>query len=96
MPKQGVTSTFRFGYAAGAIAGVVAGLQLPMTFITPRMWQKAAGVGPLPDEARQRASQLYPATAGRLVRKKDCNRADAILIARYGLARSTSEPQKAA
>jgi crossover junction endodeoxyribonuclease RuvC len=95
-PGQGVVSMFRFGYAAGATAGLVTALQFPVTFVPPRMWQKAIGVGPLPDEARQRASQLYPEIAGQLVRKKDCNRADAILIARYGLTRSTSELQQAA
>jgi crossover junction endodeoxyribonuclease RuvC len=83
-PGQGVVSMFRFGYAAGAIAGVVTGLQLPMTFVNSRRWQKAAGIGPAPDEARQRASQLYPEIAGRLTRKKDGHRGDAILIARYG------------
>jgi crossover junction endodeoxyribonuclease RuvC len=95
-PGQGVVSMFRFGYAAGAIAGLVTALQFPVTFVPPRMWQKAIGIGPLPDEARQRAGQLYPGIAGRLVRKKDCNRADAILIARYGLTRISSEVQQAA
>jgi crossover junction endodeoxyribonuclease RuvC len=83
-PGQGTVSMFRFGYASGAIAGVVTALQLPLTFITPRAWQKAAGIGPAPDEARQRASQLYPEIAGRLTRKRDGHRADAVLIARYG------------
>jgi crossover junction endodeoxyribonuclease RuvC len=95
-PGQGVVSMFRFGYAAGAIAGLVAGLQLPMSFSSPRAWQKAVGIGPAPDEARQRAVQLYPGIADRLTRKKDCNRADAILIARCGLTRLASELPKAA
>jgi crossover junction endodeoxyribonuclease RuvC len=85
MPKQGVTSMFRFGYAAGAIAGLVAGLQLPCSFVLPRAWQRAAGVGPSPDQARQRAAQLYPEVAPRLSRKRDGGRADAILIARHGM-----------
>ena len=89
MPGQGVTSMFRFGYAAGAVHGVVAALGLPFTFVTPQSWQKAQGVGPGADAARQRASQLFPQYAGELARKKDQHRADATLIARYGLAALT-------
>ena len=80
-PGQGVTSMFRFGYVAGAIAGIVAALRLPYTMVTPQAWQKAAHVGPSPDMARQRACQLYPDIASRLARKKDGGRADALLIA---------------
>src|SRR3954453_20686469 len=57
-PGQGTVSMFRFGYSAGAVAGIVAALQLPRAFLLPRAWQKAVGVGPSPDAARQRAAQL--------------------------------------
>lgn len=86
MPGQGVTSMFRFGYSAGAVHGVIAALGLPVTFVTPQTWQKAQGVGAGADAARQRASQLFPQYATELARKKDQHRADATLIARYGLA----------
>jgi crossover junction endodeoxyribonuclease RuvC len=76
---------FKFGFGAGAVYGLVIGLQLPCTFILPQAWQRAAGCGPSPDAARQRASQLYPSVAAKLTRKRDGGRADAILIARAGL-----------
>jgi crossover junction endodeoxyribonuclease RuvC len=75
---------FSFGFAAGAVAGIVAGLQIPYSFIQPVFWQRIAGCGPSPDAARQRAAQLYPAIADELRRKKDGGRADAALIGYAG------------
>jgi crossover junction endodeoxyribonuclease RuvC len=89
MPKQGVTGMFRFGVSFGAIQGIVAALGIPFTLVLPRQWQSFHHCGPSPDGARQRAVQLYPATAIDLARKRDANRADALLIAAYGLAQST-------
>jgi crossover junction endodeoxyribonuclease RuvC len=86
MPKQGVASMFRFGMVTGQILGLVAGLGKPYSLILPQRWQRLAGCGPSPDAARQRAGQLYPDAVPHLVRKKDSGRADAILIARAGLA----------
>lgn len=86
-PGQGVVSMFRFGYAAGALYGLIVGLGLPITPVLPQAWQKHHGVGPSPDAARQRAVQLYPAVAARLQLKRDAHRADALLIADYGLMR---------
>jgi crossover junction endodeoxyribonuclease RuvC len=83
-PGQGVSSMFRFGYSAGAVAGMVAGLQLSHSFVLPIAWQRSVGCGPSPDAARQRAAQLYPQIAPQLCRKKDAGRADAILIAHAG------------
>jgi hypothetical protein len=59
-PGHGVSSLFRFGHSAGAIYGLIVGLQLPCSYLLPRRRQHAAGVGPSSDAARQRAAQLYP------------------------------------
>jgi crossover junction endodeoxyribonuclease RuvC len=91
-PGQGTVSMFRFGYAAGALYGAVTALGLPVSLVQPKAWQRFCGIGPHPDEARRRASQLYPAAAAQLSRKVDANKADALLIGRYGqhlLAAST-------
>jgi crossover junction endodeoxyribonuclease RuvC len=82
-PGQGVTSMFRFGEAAGAVYGLLVGLGLPVTFVTPQRWQRFHQVGAAPDAARQRAMQLYPALAPLLARKRDHHRADALLLAHY-------------
>jgi crossover junction endodeoxyribonuclease RuvC len=85
MPKQGVTGMFRFGYCAGAVAGMVAALGLPYTMLIPRTWQRMVGCGAAGDSARQRAVQLYPQVAGELSRKRDAGWADAVLIGYAGL-----------
>jgi crossover junction endodeoxyribonuclease RuvC len=83
-PGNGSVSMFRFGMACGVVYATLAALQIPTTFVLPRVWQRHHGIGPTPDAARQRAAQLYPQIASRLARKVDANRADALLIARYG------------
>jgi crossover junction endodeoxyribonuclease RuvC len=86
MPKQGVTGMFRFGYCAGAVAGMVAALGLAHTFLIPRVWQKLVGCAVSGgDAARQRAVQLYPGIAGELRRKRDGGRGAAVLIGDAGL-----------
>jgi crossover junction endodeoxyribonuclease RuvC len=84
-PGQGTVSTFRFGHAAGALYGLIIGLELPVTLVLPQAWQRFHSIGPSPDAARQRAVELYPALAPRLALKRDSHRADALLIADYGL-----------
>jgi len=84
MPKQGVTSVFNFGMGYGVIQGVLAAMQIPYVLVRPGEWKKRAGlVGKKKDAARTMAQQLYP--AAELDRKKDIGRADAILIARFGV-----------
>ncbi|MBO9484347.1 hypothetical protein [Salinisphaera sp. G21_0] len=83
MPGQGVTSMFNFGRSFGVVEGVVAGMGLPVTYVTPQAWKKAFGlIGAEKDASRGRVVELYPEADVR--RKKDSGRADAILIARYG------------
>lgn len=83
MPGQGVTSTFTFGHAAGVVEGILQGLGIPYTLITPQSWKKAAGlIGKDKDAARTRAIQLYPELRVLDLKGKGQAVADAILIAR--------------
>jgi len=83
MPGQGVSSMFNFGKATGACLGALAALQFPVTTVTPVRWKRAFDlIGKDKDMARTVAQQLMPAAP--LARKKDCGRADALLIALYG------------
>jgi len=84
MPSQGVSSVFTFGRGAGILEGVLAGLQIPYTLVTPQRWQKHQGVAKGKDASRARAAMLFPKNADDFKRKKDDGRADAALIARYG------------
>lgn len=84
MPGQGVSSMFNFGMGYGVIQGVLAANKIPFHLITPQKWKKAALLsGKDKDNARTLAQQLYPDAP--LGRKRDIGRADAILIARYGV-----------
>lgn len=84
-PQQGVSSTFKFGFSAGSVYGLLVGLQLPVSYLQPQQWQRAVNVGPTPDAGRRRAGELYPTAAEHLTLKKHAGRADAILIAHAGL-----------
>lgn len=84
MPGQGVSSMFAFGRAAGVIEGVLAGLRIAITLVTPQEWQKGMRVVGGKDGSRSRATQVFPNEAGLFARKKDDGRADAALIAAYG------------
>jgi len=82
MPGQGVTSMFNFGYSAGILAGVCAGLRMPMTFYRPAVWKRAAGVPADKGAARQMAQRLWPGSRD-FDRVKDDGRAEAALLARW-------------
>ena len=85
MPKQGVSSTFKFGAAYGALRAVVAACQIPTTLVTPAVWKKHYRLSADKEQARAMAIRLWPG-AGCFSRKKDHGRAEAALIARYGAA----------
>ena len=81
MPGQGVSSMFQFGRGVGMVEGVIGALGLPLTYVTPRAWQKAVGLRGGKDGSRLRAVELFPAYASLFARKKDDGRADASLMA---------------
>jgi crossover junction endodeoxyribonuclease RuvC len=85
MPGQGVSSVFAFGKTVGVIIGVLATHGVPMTFISPVKWKKALQVPASKDGARARASQLIPQAAGEWPLVKHDGRAEAALIALYGI-----------
>ena len=84
MPGQGVTSMFNFGQTFGAIKGVCAALELPIFFVRPSKWKKHFElINSSKDASRTKAIEMYPHLAEKLSRKKDVNKSDAILIARF-------------
>ena len=86
MPGQGTASMFTFGHAAGVVEGILQGLNIPYTLVTPQAWKKSAGlIGSDKDAARSRAIQLYPALRALDAKAKGQAIADAILIARHGI-----------
>ena len=84
MPGQGVTSMFNFGQTFGAIKGICAALGLPIFFVRPSKWKKHFElINSSKDSSRTKAIEMYPSLSDDLARKKDVNKSDAILIARF-------------
>ena len=84
MPGQGVTSMFNFGQSFGVIKGICAALSLPIHFVRPTKWKKHFNlIKTNKDASRTKVIEVYPEISSKLHRKKDSNRADAILIALY-------------
>jgi len=84
MPGQGVTSMFNFGQSFGLIKGICSAMQLPIYFVRPAKWKKYFNLINTSKEAsRSRAIEIFPIISNQLKRKKDSNKADAILIASY-------------
>ena len=84
MPGQGVTSMFNFGQSFGVIKGVCAAMQLPIYFVRPAKWKKNFDlINSQKDSSRMKAIEMFPKFSSLLSRKKDSNKADAILIANY-------------
>tara|TARA_A100001011_G_scaffold99216_1_gene104518 strand:- start:6548 stop:7039 length:492 start_codon:yes stop_codon:yes gene_type:complete len=84
MPGQGVTSMFNFGQTFGAIKGICAAMNLPIFYVRPAKWKKHFElINASKDASRTKVIEMYPSISDRLRRKKDVNKADAVLIARY-------------
>ncbi len=84
MPGQGVTSMFNFGQTFGAIKGVCAALELSIYFVRPTKWKKYFELlNSSKDASRTKVIEMYPSLSNQLSKKKDVNKSDAILIARF-------------
>ena len=84
MPGQGVTSMFNFGQSFGVIKGICSAMQIPIYFVRPAKWKKYFNlINSNKDASRARAIEIFPYYSSHLSRKKDSNKADAILIASF-------------
>ena len=84
MPGQGVTSMFNFGQTFGAIKGVCAALNLSIFFVRPSKWKRHFElINSSKDSSRTKVIEMYPSLSRQLSKKKDVNKSDAILIARF-------------
>ena len=84
MPGQGVTSMFNFGQSFGVIKGVCAAMRLPLHFVRPAKWKKYFNLLNSEKQAsRTKVIEIFPEISNKLSKKKDINKADAILIASF-------------
>ena len=88
MPKQGVSSTFKFGLNYGRILGAIEALGLRYELVTPQAWKKAilAGTNKGKTAAVEFVHRRYPSVnlmPGRMRTHHD-GIADAVCLAEYG------------
>ena len=84
MPGQGVTSMFNFGQSFGILKGICSAMQLPLYFVRPAKWKKYFNlINSEKDASRTRAIEIFPYFSSEFIKKKDTNKADAILIASF-------------
>ena len=84
MPGQGVTSMFNFGQSFGILKGICSAMKLSVYFVRPAKWKKYFNlINSEKDASRTRAIEIFPYFSSNLSKKKDSNKADAILIASY-------------
>jgi crossover junction endodeoxyribonuclease RuvC len=84
MPGQGVTSMFNFGQSFGILKGMCSAMQLPMYFVRPAKWKKYFNlINSEKDASRTKAIEIFPYFSAHLSKKKDSNKADAILISSF-------------
>ena len=89
MPKQGVSSSFRFGRGVGLIEGVIGASLVPVIYTAPATWKRFYGLPSDKETCRQRAVERWPESAAAFSRKRDHNRAEAAFIASWGLSART-------
>ena len=92
MPGQGVTSMFSFGKSYGTVLGILAAFRIPTFHVIPPAWRKALQVRSGKDGSRLRASELMPQFSAKWPLKKHDGRAEAALIAYYGLQQQRTTP----
>jgi len=84
MPGQGVTSMFNFGQSFGILKGICSAMRLPVYYVRPAKWKKYFNlINAEKDASRTRAIEIFPYFSAQLSKKKDINKADAILIASF-------------
>ena len=84
MPGQGVTSMFNFGQSFGVLKGICSAMQLSMHFVRPAKWKKYFGlIKTEKDASRTKVIEIFPYISAQLSKKKDSNKADAVLIASF-------------
>ena len=84
MPVQGVTSMFNFGQSFGVLKGICSAMQISMHFVRPTKWKKYFGlIKTEKDKSRTKVIEIFPYISAQLSKKKDANKADAILLASF-------------
>ena len=90
--RNGSLANFSMGRCVGLIIATVLLSDSALWRVKPVEWQRAVGLSNVPaaerkEASRQRAREMYPELNDSLRRKRDHNRAEALLIATYAMRR---------
>lgn len=88
LPGQSAAGAFSFGHGAGLILGMALYKGLESLLVHPSVWKRTMGVTKDKNQARARASELFPEHAHLWERKKDDGRAEAAILAMYASDRA--------
>jgi hypothetical protein len=92
MPKNGSIASYSLGLNTGIIVGVVQSLSHPLVRVRPAEWKKKMSVTKLDKNGiRGIVREIYPVWADCFKRVMDHNRAEAVLISRYGVTHQLQE-----
>ena len=84
MPGQGVTSMFNFGQSFGVVKGICSAMELPIHYVRPARWKKYFNlINSEKDASRTKVIEMFPNISNKFSKKKDNNKADAVLIAQF-------------
>jgi crossover junction endodeoxyribonuclease RuvC len=92
-PTDSRVGAFGFGRSRGVIEGVCGGLSIPIIWVAPSTWKRAANIPAgreHKDLCRTRAIAKWPSFAESFRRKSDCDAAEAALICWAGLQKHLS------
>lgn len=86
MPKQGVSSTFKFGVGYGYIKGVLEAFRIPYQEMPPQRWKKEFSLNTDKQKSIEVCKRLFPSVS--LKRTERCTTdsdgiAEALLMAEY-------------
>jgi crossover junction endodeoxyribonuclease RuvC len=85
-PGEGAAGAFKFGDGFGVLRGVVGANHLTCRYVRPQVWKKYHGLLKKEKSAsRALAMEKWPESRELFVRVKDADRAEAALLAQFGL-----------
>lgn len=84
-PGQGVSSMFRFGQGFGQIQGILAAFKIRTLEPMPSVWKPSMGLSDDKRASLELAKATFPDWAKCFSRQKDDGRAEAALLAWFGL-----------
>jgi crossover junction endodeoxyribonuclease RuvC len=91
---MGRQSAYNFGQGVGVLKGVMAALDIPYSIVSPARWKNDLGLNRDKSAARAAATRLFPRYADKFKRKKDDGRAEAALIAHWGMKKEGKDNEQ--